>query len=155
VVQDDSVIFAAAERLRADLSRIGVLVRLQPVTPFAPFYARLGDGPDAFVSKWLWPDPIDALAGFTATSCQPRANWQHASVPALDRAFARFREAPDRSAASVAASDVQRLVADELPLIPLFTPHDIHVVHRRVAGLQVQPQSLYPVYLGVEVGAWN
>lgn len=152
VVQDDSVLFAAAERLRADLARVGVVVRLAPVTPFASFYARLGDGPDAFLSKWLWPDPIDALAGFCSTPSQPRANWQHASVPALDRAFARFREAPDRTTATAAAGEVQRLIADKLPLIPLFTPHEIRAAHHRVAGLKIVPQSLYPAYLDVHVG---
>lgn len=154
-VQDDSVLFASAERLCADLARIGVVVRLAPVTPFAPFYARLGEGPDAFVSKWLWPDPIDALAGFCSTASQPRSNWQHASVPALDRAFSRFREPPDRAATTAAAREVQRLIAEELPLVPLFTPHEIRAAHHRIAGLKAGPQDLYSSYLDVRIGDLN
>lgn len=149
VVQDDSVLFGAGEMIRDQLRAQGIVLRLEPVAPFAPFYNRLLAGCDSLLSKWLWPDPIDALAGFTSTPCQPRPNWQRASVPRLDRAFDRFRQATDEASVAVAAAEVQTLVAAELPLIPLFTPHDLYAWRRGVTGWRPLAQQLYPHYLGI------
>src|SRR5690606_20332988 len=125
VVQDDSVLLGAARTVRRQLASLGVELTLEAVPPFAPFYARLAQGPASFLSKWLWQDPIDALAGFTTTASQPRPNWQRASVPVLDYAFERFRQARTTNQLAEAAAKIQLLIAQELPLLPLFTPTDI------------------------------
>jgi len=146
VVQDDSVLIGAARFVQRQLARIGVALTLEPIPPFAPFYARLAQGPASFLSKWLWQDPIDALAGFTTTASQPRPNWQRASVPVLDHAFERFRQAVTAEELTAAAATVQSLIARELPIIPLFTPADFFVRNRRVTGWQPIPHNLYPFY---------
>ncbi len=114
--------------------------------PFAPFYARLAQGPASFLSKWLWQDPIDALAGFTTTASQPRPNWQRASVPVLDHAFDRFRQAVTQEELVASAASIQALIAQELPIIPLFTPADFFVKNRRLTGWLPIPNNLYPFY---------
>src|SRR5690606_19209943 len=110
------------------------------------FYARLSQGPATFLSKWLWQDPIDALAGFTSTSSQPRPNWERASVPELDYAFDRFRQAITPEELADAAATVQSLIARELPIIPLFTPTDFFVRNRQLAGWHPISNNLYPFY---------
>lgn len=149
VVQDDSVLLPAARLVAAQLRRVGVDMDIEAVAPFAPFYERISAGPAAFLSKWLWQDPIDALIGFSATGCQPRPNWQRASLPRLDMAFERFRRAPTRPEAEDAAREVQWLIARELPMIPLFTPHDIWANRKDIRGWRPRPGHLYPYYQDV------
>lgn len=146
VVQDDSVLLGAARIVQRQLESLGVALTLEPVPPFAPFYARLAQGPASFLSKWLWQDPIDALAGFTTTASQPRPNWQRASVPMLDHAFDRFRQAVTQEALAASAATIQSLIAQELPMIPLFTPADFFVRNRRLTGWLPIPNNLYPFY---------
>ena len=152
VVQDDSVLFGAGQMIRDQLRAQGIVVKLEPVAPFAPFYNRLIAGCDSFLSKWIWPDPIDALTGFTSTPCQPRSNWQRSSVPRLDRAFERFRQATDAVSVAEAAATVQMIIADELPLIPLFTPHDLYVWRREITGWRPSTRNLYPHYQNIVRG---
>lgn len=149
VVQDDSVLLAVAREVAAQLRPLGIALEIEAAEPFAPFYARIGQGPASFLSKWLWPDPIDALAGFLSTGCQPRPNWQRASVPRLDLAFDRFRRAPGRAEAEAAARDVQAIAAETLPTIPLMSPHDLWVHRRDVSGWRPAPENLYPFYQDV------
>ncbi|HQZ11491.1 MAG TPA: ABC transporter substrate-binding protein [Devosia sp.] len=149
VVQDDSVLLGAARLVQAQLARVGIALVLEPVVPFAPFYKRLSEGPASFLSKWLWQDPIDALIGFTSSACQPRPNWERASVPELDYAFDRFRQATTREGVQAAASTAQALIARDLPIVPLFTPADIFVRSRAVAGWDPISNNLYPFYQDV------
>jgi ABC-type transport system substrate-binding protein len=149
VVQDDSVLLAVARAVAAQLRPLGIALEIEAVEPFAPFYARIGQGPASFLSKWLWPDPIDALVGFLSTGCQPRPNWQRASVPRLDLAFDRFRRAATRAEAAAAARDVQAIAAETLPTIPLLSPHDLWVHRSGVSGWRPVPENLYPFYQDV------
>jgi len=149
IVQHDSVLLRVASAVAAQLRPLGVEIAVEAVTPFAPFYSRISQGPASFISKWLWPDPIDALCGFLSTGCQPRPNWQHASVPRLDLAFDRFRQSPTRNDAEAAAREVQAIAAETLPIIPLLSPHDLWVSHRTVDGWRPVPENLYPFYQDV------
>ena len=94
VCQDDAVLLPLAEAVRRQLRRVGVVLELEPVIPFAPFYEAAMAGPPATIAKWLWPDPIDALIGFTATRAVGMENWQNASIPALDAAYDGWLRAP-------------------------------------------------------------
>lgn len=146
VVQDDSVLLGAARIVKRQLELLGIMITLEPVPPFAPFYARIGQGPASFLSKWLWQDPIDALAGFTTTASQPRPNWQRASVPVLDYAFDRFRQAVSPEELAASAATIQSIIAEDLPLVPLCTPEDFFVRNRRLTGWRPIPNNLYPFY---------
>jgi ABC-type transport system substrate-binding protein len=155
VSQDDTVLRRVAEDLAAQLARIGVRLRLRHVVPFADFYAALDDRPPAFIGKWLWQDPIDAVIGFAATWGIPMPNWQHASVESVDAAFTAWLRAGTRDELAAAAARVQRVIADDLPYIPLVAPTDVFVHHRRVHGWTPYPANLYPFYgeARVEEGA--
>lgn len=149
VVQDDSVLEAVARAVAVQLRPLGIALEIEAVEPFASFYARISQGPASFLSKWLWPDPIDALVGFLSTGCQPRPNWQRASVPRLDLCFDRFRCAPTRTEAAAAARDVQAIAVETLPTIPLLSPHDLWVHRSDVSGWRPAPENLYPFYQDV------
>ena len=152
VCQDDSVLLPLAKLVREQLARVGVSLELEPVVPFAPFYEAAAAGPPAVISKWLWPDPIDAIIGFTTTRAIPSDNWQHASIPEVDAALDGWLRADDAGLFD-AASRVQSVIADELPYIPLVVPNDIWVASRELSGYLPYKANLYPLYQPVRLNA--
>ena len=146
VVQDDLIIRHVARLVADQLAEIGVTLELAFVKPFGPFYGAVADGPAAFVNKWLWQDPIDALIGFASTRCKGFPNWQHASIPALDDALQDWLRATSWDALQDAASRAQRVAAEELPYVPLVIPDDVWVHTSRLRGLRPYPADLYPRY---------
>ena len=146
VVQDDEVFRRVAPLVQAQLAEIGVRLQLRYVRPFAPFYSACAEGPPAFLSKWLWPDAVDAVIGFASTRCIGFPNWQHSSIPALDAAFDEWLRAGTNEELQAAASSVQRIAADEVPYIPLVTPNDVWVHSVSVHGFQPYAADLYPRY---------
>jgi peptide/nickel transport system substrate-binding protein len=150
VVQDDTVFRKVAALVQEQLARVGVLLELRFELPFAPFYEAATAGPPATISKWLWQDAIDALIGFSSTSTAPAPNWQHASIPELDRAYDRWLRAGPPDELRAAAAEVQRIFARELPYVPLLVPNDVWVWSPGVSGFAPSPAILYPYYGSVE-----
>lgn len=146
VVQDDAQIGAAGRLLAAQLAEVGVELELRFEKPFAPFYAVVDAHPPAFVSKWLWPDGVDAALGFLATRCIGFPNWQHSSIPELDTAFEAWLRAGSPDELRDAASLVQRIAVRDFPTVPLVSPTDIWVHSRRLVGFEPYPEDLYPRY---------
>ena len=150
VCQDDAVLLPLARAVRDQLSRAGVVLELEPIVPFAPFYEAVFAGPPSSISKWLWPDPIDAMIGYVATRSIPMDNWQHASVPAVDAAVEAWLRADDRELAASAAS-FQAVVAHELPIIPLVSFDDVYVHAPHLTGYRPFQANLYPFYQPVRL----
>lgn len=152
VVQDDPVFARVFDLVAQDLAQAGIRITPLPARPFADFYAAVGQHPAAAISKWLWPDPVEALIGFTSTSTAPFPNWQRASSPDLDAAFDAFLRATTAAGHQAAASTIQRIFIRDLPYVPLLTPDDTWAWNRRVTGFRPRPGDLYPAYDGVGVG---
>ncbi len=150
VCQDDSVLLPLAEAVRDQLAQVGIALELDPIVPFEPFYTAAIEGSPTTIAKWLWPDSLDALIGFTATRAIPVCNWQHASVPELDAAFEQWLRAGDDELADAAAR-VQSIIARELPLIPLVTVNDVWVHAPELVGYRPYKANLYPLYQPVRL----
>ena len=146
LVLEDATVRRAAARIVELLARVGVALELRPVAGFDAFYTALGDHPEAFVSKWFWPDPVDAIVGFVSSWSHAGPNWQRASIPALDSACRAWQQAPDEEALEAAAYELQVRCAEHLPLVPLFSPATVWAHHRRVHGWRPTPTNLYPFY---------
>jgi ABC-type transport system substrate-binding protein len=146
VIQDDAIHRKIAEGMRDQLGKVGVHVDLKPVRTFKAFYTEVLKGPASFINKWLWQDPMDAAIGFTATWGSPRPNWQHASIPELDDAYRAWLRAETPEELQAAATNVQLIVADQLPYIPLLVPDDVWVNAISVKGWDPAQPILYPFY---------
>ena len=146
LAQDDVVFRRIAPLLQQQLSAVGITMTFHYEQPFLPFYAACGAGPSAFVSKWLWPDAVDAVIGFSSTRCDGFPNFQHSSIPALDDAFGEWLRAGSDPALHAAARRVQSVAAEQLPYIPLVTPNDVWVSTKRLRGFRAHPADLYPRY---------
>jgi ABC-type transport system substrate-binding protein len=145
LVQDDEAFRRIAAVVQAQLAGVGVHLRLRYETPFLPFYDACAAGPPAFISKWLWPDAIDAVIGFASSRCDGFPNYQHSAIPALDESFRMWLRATDDEL-HACASRVQHIAADELPYVPLVTPNDVWVTTKQLHGFHPHPSDLYPRY---------
>lgn len=146
LVLEDATVRRAATVLVEMLRRIGVALELQHVAGFDAFYGALGSHPEAFVSKWFWPDPVDAIIGFVSSWSHAGPNWQRASSDAVDAACLSWQHAADDHALRAAAREIQLRCAEHLPLVPLFSPATVWAHHRRVRGWRPTPTNLYPLY---------
>ncbi len=146
LILEDSAVRRAATHMQAMFRAIGVELELRPISGFQAFYGSLGEHPEAFISKWFWPDPMDAIIGFVSSWSHAGPNWQRASIPALDDACRAWQTAPDEETQARAASALQLESAESLPLIPLFSPAAVWAHHRRVHGWRPLAANLYPLY---------
>ncbi len=76
------------------------------------------------MSKWLWPDAIEAVIGFSQSSCAADSggNWQGALLPKVDAAFAAFLRAGSLAELQEESRNVQEVFMSELAYIPLPRP---------------------------------
>jgi peptide/nickel transport system substrate-binding protein len=154
VVLDDATVRRSSETIKQMLEQVGIRLSLVTVPGFAEFYARLRRHPPAFVSKWFWPEPVDAIVGFIASWGRDGGpNFQGASDPAVDRACRAWETAQDDEALQAAATDIQLRAAETLPLIPLFSPAAVWAHHRRVRNWRPHRHDLYPLYGDVWLAA--
>ena len=151
VVQRDPIFEAVAAEVASQLLALGIRLDIKTVEPFADFYEACEAAPASSISKWLWPDPVDALIGFSSTSTAPFPNWSNASVPNLDAAFEAWLHADTDQELAAAASRVQWEFVRGLPYIPLLTPNDVWVWSTQVEGFAPSPHILYPMYQGVDL----
>lgn len=149
VVQDDAIFKAVAQRVADDLSTIGIDLRVRFALPFAEFYSEVQRHPAAAISKWLWPDTVEALKGFSSSTTAPFPNWQRSTEPALDSAFDQFTRAQNEAEEQKAADSVQSIFAETLPYIPLLTPDDVWAWRSELLGFSPQRGDLYPLYDGL------
>jgi peptide/nickel transport system substrate-binding protein len=147
VVVNDAAVRRAAETIRAMLAAVGVELKLAVIPVFADFYARLNEHPPAFISKWFWPEPIDAIVGFVASWGQDGGpNFQRSSDAKLDSACRAWELARDEEQLRAAARAIQVRAAECLPLIPIFAPAAVWAHHRRVRNWRPTRHDLYPLY---------
>lgn len=146
LVLQDATVRRVAARVRAMLAEVGVRVELRETEGFEGFYAALGAHPPAFLSKWFWPDPVNAIVGFVSSWSHAGPNWQRARDEDIDGACRAWQEAADEAALDAAASELQLLCAERLPLIPLVSPAAVWAHHRRVRGWRPNAADLYPRY---------
>ena len=56
------------------------------------------------------------------------------------------RSPADEESLRAAAMQMQAVVAEELPFIPIYTPNTVWVNHKDVVGWQPNQVNLYPFY---------
>ena len=101
---NDAAVRRVAETIREQLAAVGVRLVLEVIPAFDEFYGRLNEHPPAFISKWFWPEPVDAIVGFIATWGQDGGpNFQRSSDEALDRACRAWELGRDDDALRAAA----------------------------------------------------
>ncbi|MCU1491559.1 MAG: family 5 extracellular solute-binding protein [Acidimicrobiaceae bacterium] len=148
VTQDAPAFRRLVGELGRQIAAAGIVLEFEYYTPFEDFYRACAKRPAAFVSKWLWQDAIEAVMGFSRSSCTGDAgcNWQGSIVPAVDAAYDRFLQASTLEELGERSREVQESFMRELPYIPLCSPAETYAISPRVHGFVPVPGTLYPLY---------
>jgi ABC-type transport system substrate-binding protein len=148
VTQDSPAFRRMAAALASQVAHIGVRLDFVFVEPFEQFYAACDKQPASFLNKWLWQDSIEAIIGFTRSSCacEGSPNWQSSRIPALDAAYDGFLGSRTDEETWNSAARVQDVFMRELPYIPLCSPVDVMAIGAHVNGFAPVAGTLYPYY---------
>lgn len=148
IIQDTPVGRSIGAEVARQLRAAGIELILQPTPVFEAFYQSVGSRPPAFISKWLWPDAMEAIMGFTRMDCiQPAGgNWQAANCPQVDACYDEFLAARSPADLAKASSAAQRAFMEHLPYLPLVSCTESIAVRDEVSGFGLVPRTLYPSY---------
>jgi len=136
-----------AQAIRAHLAEVGIAVDLRETATGEEFFSELTGGNfDLALAGWIadTPDPADffeALLWSKMTEGENQANpsrWKH---PPTDAALAAFREAPTDEN----RKEVERLMYDEAPLVPLIYGQSVVSHSRKVRGVSVSSTGIVPL----------
>jgi peptide/nickel transport system substrate-binding protein len=144
-VTNESFSTQLASVLQAALKQIGMDVKVNAYDR-ATHFSKLGTGVDSFTFKYLWPNPYDVYIVLTSSSAIPVPNWEHARLPDLDAAHAKFQSARTPAQLLAASRNGQMVGAEQLPFVPIFTPANVWVNTKKVHGYLPLPWNLYPYY---------
>jgi peptide/nickel transport system substrate-binding protein len=136
--QEGGVLATVAQGIADDLMHVGIEAKVVPVNAAELLRKYLkprtfelalvafdnGPDPDVFI---LWHSSAASGTGFNFVSMRRNAF--------IDRDLEEGRATSDRLARRAAYLDFQRLLADELPAVFLYSPRFSYVVDRRVHGI--------------------
>lgn len=147
VIQSESFNEQLSSALQAQLKALGMKVNIQSFDR-GTYFNKLFSGPDAFMFYYLWPVPIDVVTLFiNSAALSPKGpNWSMAVLPDVDKAVGAWQSAANEKDLLAAGAQIQRVVAEQLPIIPVVN-RDAFWVHRpNVHGWLPHQWNLYPYY---------
>jgi peptide/nickel transport system substrate-binding protein len=131
-----------AEAVSGMLANVGIEMSPRNLEP-GDFFGELTDESEAFGFEWLWSAPLDVLVLFKLL---PSDAYNGGEMPHLNEAFNDWQSANSDDELIDAASRVQKIWAEEVPMIPIVTTFNIWAHHQRVHGYRPNQAMLYPLY---------
>jgi peptide/nickel transport system substrate-binding protein len=128
--------------LQDQLSRVGIRLEVRSLE-FATFYSDITHGSfQLYTLRWIGgnndPDIFDYA--FHSARVPPRgANRGHYHNPEVDRLLALARSESDQAKQKVYYSRLQRILAEDLPYIPLWYLDNVAVTGKRLDPPQLDP----------------
>jgi peptide/nickel transport system substrate-binding protein len=120
-------------RLVTSLNSIGIPLEVDPMD-FSTMIARLNDHDfDSYVLAWSMTRDPDSLFAFYHSSMDIKGGYNIPGIhdAELDRALETLRQAPDETSAREAAELSQRILADRIPVIPIYSRYSIASVSKQ------------------------
>jgi peptide/nickel transport system substrate-binding protein len=132
-VQDESFNRDLASVIQASLKALGMEVTIETLDR-GSYFNKLMSGTDSYLFYYLWPAPIDVVTLFVGTATIGGSNWGRARIPEVDAAIKAWQEAPDAESLQKAGNQVQTVIAETLPTIPLVVRNNVWVKRPNVNG---------------------
>lgn len=132
-----------AERIAASLRGIGVPIEVEPMD-FSAMIARLDERNfDSYVMAWQMTRDPDSLFAFYHSSMDVKGGYNIPGIaePRLDKVLAELRWAPDEASARQAASESQKLLAELVPVIPIYSRYFITAASSSWKGYVTTPYA--------------
>jgi peptide/nickel transport system substrate-binding protein len=126
-----------AELFAETLRSLGIPAEAEPLD-FQTMLARVDVGDfDACTNAWSMSRDPDVLFAFYHSSMDVEGGYNISGIsdPELDETLSELRYAPDESAARVASSRAQRILADLCPVIPLYSRYSISAMSKSWDGI--------------------
>ncbi|WP_197442503.1 peptide ABC transporter substrate-binding protein [Lignipirellula cremea] len=137
---------SVAEVIQRNWAQIGVQAQLRNVE-WAQYLA-LVQSKDYSIARAGWigdyPDPMTFLDMFVTDGANNETGW---SNPEYDRLIASAKSEPDTKKRLQMLYDAERILMDELPVIPLYTYVTINMVKPYVKGFAPHNQDTHPLPL--------
>ena len=139
--------------IQADLARVGIRCRPQPVEPYSLFSLQEAGEFDAVLAGWEEPTKIDLTSTWaTPTADQGAYNFFRYSNPEVDRLIAAARDEPDHTRAKVIYDRIQELIVDDQPVTPMYEATQLVGINRRIHGADINASN---VFFNVEEWYWG
>lgn len=135
---------AAAQAIQKDLEVLGIEVTFVETPTSERFFREIAAGNyDLALAGWIadTPDPADffeALLWSKMAEGKHYSNYSHWKHTAMDEALGRFRENPT----DANKSEIQRLIRDEAPLMPLIYGQQAVIHTRKVRDVVVSATGI-------------
>jgi len=132
--------------IQQQLSRVGIAVDLRS-NEFGTFYGDIVRGNfQMFTLRWVGgnndPDLFERV--FHSQQVPPKGwNRGHYDNPRLDQLTEQARKEPDQEKRKLAYSEIQKIVADDLPYISLWYFKNVCLYNSRIANITVSPAGDY------------
>ncbi|HXI03764.1 MAG TPA: ABC transporter substrate-binding protein, partial [Candidatus Saccharimonadales bacterium] len=153
VPRDDTFRLRAAEVIRAQLRRVGILVEIDAVdaAAYASGTASMDDRYDAWIGEWdSLLDPGGSLyREFHTDGRENRTGYSNAT---MDRMLDLCRGATDKTAAKDLYERLMENLRPEAVVLPLAYPETLFAARTRVAGLR---ESVIDDVSGFSRNAWR
>jgi peptide/nickel transport system substrate-binding protein len=131
-----------ANAIKADLVKVGVVVDLVPLPSYKELVTEIRRGKgDMFMYSWftVLPDAEVWLGRlFPSKSIDNLTGYGNAQVDTL---LEQARGIADPSTREALYRRIQRMIVDEVPLLPLFHEIRVSAHHTRLVGLELNAQS--------------
>jgi peptide/nickel transport system substrate-binding protein len=142
------------EEIKRQLEDIGITIKTNDVASSTLFGERLPEG-DFQMGEWAWlatPEPqLDALFG--ADSFPPDGqNYYRYEDPEASFLMSRADETVDIEERAEIIKQVQKIMADDLPVIPLYQRPVYYAYDENLEGPEVNPTLAGPFW---NIGEWS
>ena len=139
-----------AAAVQEQFSELGVDCTIQSVDRGTYFNVLFGAECEMSLFFYLWPVPIDVVVLFinsaTATADFGGPNFSNARSDTVDAAIAAYFNSATAEEYQQTAYDLQSIVADELPIIPVVNRSAFWANRNNVHNYLVHQWNLYPYY---------
>ncbi|HXC05979.1 MAG TPA: ABC transporter substrate-binding protein, partial [Bacteroidia bacterium] len=134
-----------AEHLRFQLAQIGVKILINVVEDGAFREGVANSKMNFFRKSWVgdFPDPINFLALFYGGNFSPNGyNYTHFRNAHYDNLYKQALVEKNDSLRKTYYYDMERILIDEAPVVPLYHDRVVRLVQNNVAGLTVNSMNM-------------
>jgi peptide/nickel transport system substrate-binding protein len=136
----DTIENQVMQALSQMLQKVGVEMTVSSLSA-AAYWPKISNEATAFALKGLWSSMIDLTQYFIGYLQSPSE-----ALDMANAAYDKWLTAATVEELETAADDYQVVVAEQLQLIPIYTPNGIWAHHKRVVGWSPNTANLYPFY---------
>ncbi len=134
--------YQLAEALQAQLQNVGIRLKVETEQP-AILAEGVANGQCYFFKKsWIgdYPDGENFLSLFYSKSFSPGGiNYTHYANASFDSLYAHAICETNDSARAAEYTQMDRMIVDAAPIVPLYYDEVIRLVNKRVSGLPLDP----------------